>query len=584
MRLLPSLLACALPFAPAACAPVCEPEPLVTGTRDAFTDVSESSGVQLGNVLDPAPEGLRSNDHPRLALVDLDGDGFDDLVAHSLLVNPMAGLPYTHVVLRNQGDGTFEDFAAHSGLAEAQVAFFAFGDVDNDGDPDAFGGIDLVDWQDHTHGIWLNDGTGAFTRLPDAGVEDEPAYAAGAAFADLDGDAHLDLFLANGSTLAAVEDAVFWGRGDGTFERGRLRGAVAQPSNGVVACDLDDDGDQDLLVSTYGVSVLRGHNHLWRNNGDRTFPEVGQDWGFSAQLTGNRWMTETGNGQDPEPGADLSTAIGSNGFGLDCADVNSDGRLDVWLATISHPDAEPTRQWSDPTQLLINDGSALLDRAEALGLPFNEGDIDAAIADFDNDGRLDLSLTREAKYEARYTDDEQRGWLGLFHQQPDGQFRSAGLRAGINQPDVPDSLIMKGGQNLAWSDLDHDGDLDLVVGGRDQGGGRANRLFRNELGHQNPWLIVELRGDGAQINADAMGARLTLRAGERALVREKKSGRGTYASSDGAALHFGLGGADCMDTLTVRWPDGTEFEVEARDLQPRTRVRLTYPDLYEILP
>jgi hypothetical protein len=566
------------------CSPVCEVTAAVAPERAFFTDVSEPSGIQQGNVADPPPEGMASNDHPRLAFVDLDGDGFDDVVAHSLLVNPMNNVPYTHVVLRNRGDGTFEDVSEASGLQLAQVGFFAFGDVDNDGDSDAFGGIDLAGWLGHTHGIWLNDGAGAFTRLPDAGVEDEPAYAAGAAFADLDGDAHLDLFLANGSTLAAVEDAVFWGNGDGTFERGRLRDAPAQPSNGVVACDIDSDGDQDLLVSTYGVSVLNGHNHLWLNEGDRRLREVGLDWGFAAQLTGNRWMEETGNGADPEPDVDLAGAVGSNGFGLDCADIDGDGHLDVWLATISHPDPDYTRQWSDPSQLLLGDGTRLTDRAAALGLPFNEGDIDAGIADLDNDGRLDLSVTRERKYESRYTDEEQKGWLGLFHQEPSGDFTSLGLASGVNVLDPPGSLVMKGGQNLAWSDIDHDGDLDLLVGGRDQGGGRANRLFRNDLGQDNPWLQVELRGDGVQINRDAFGARVTLTTGGATLLREKKSGRGTYASSDGHTLHFGLGGRDCPELLSVRWPDGTTFEVEGADLTPRTRVRISYPDQVEVLP
>jgi hypothetical protein len=125
---------------------------------------------------------------------------------------------------------------------------------------------------------------------------------------------------------------------------------------------------------------------------------------------------------------------------------------------------------------------------------------------------------------------------------------------------------MKAGQNLAWLDFDRDGALDLLVGGRDHGGGRPNYLYRNTLGASNTWLAVHLTGDGQHVNRDAIGARVTLRFPSWTVMRELKSSRGTYTSADTRTLHFGLGSLGCAFTLEVRWPDGTLTTVDGKTL------------------
>ncbi len=572
----------------AGCTYVCEPAPVVVPTADFFADVSAVSGIQEGNFDPDPPVTIPINDHSRLTWSDLDGDGLPDAVMHSLLVNPQNGIPYEHLVFRNNGDGTFADVSDASGLRDVQAGMFAFADVDNDGDQDVYAGIDLAGYTDesgvpYTSGLYLNDGTGVFTRKEASGLEVGGTVVAGAIFGDFDGDANVDLFVANGSTMAGVEDVIYWGRGDGTFEGALLQSGPNMAGNGAVACDIDGDGDQDLAVANYGVSNQGAPNFLWRNDGGRQFTEVGVAWGMARLATGNRWMAETGNGTQPEPGADENTWIGSNSFGIDCGDVDGDGRNDLWVSTISHPDPDYTRQWSDPSHLLLNRGDHFEDVTADVGIPFNEGDIDGALVDFDNDGRLDISVTRESKYEARYTTEEQKGWVGLFHQQPDGTFVSVGLQSGINDLERGEHTRGRGSQNVAWADIELDGDLDLLLGGRGGSGGRPNFLLENTVGQDNRWMMIEIQGDGVNVARDAFGTQVRVVGADREILREKKSGRGTYTAADERRVHIGLGDMPCGYALEVRWPDGTEVRFEGPRVAEGVIQRLSYPDSLEVV-
>jgi hypothetical protein len=559
----------------------CDPRPVSQPTTDFFIDISEASGIRVDNYDENPPEGMAINDHSRLAFADINGDGFDDAVMHSLYPNATNGVPFEHLVFLNDGQGHFIDHSDASGLRNIQAGLFAFADVDNDGDQDVFAGLDVPSLGSHRSAILLNDGNGVFSPLNDSGVEVNQPTVATAVFADFNGDAKVDLFVGNGHTSYGLPDQLFWGQGDGHFslDSGALPGVSQQPSNGAVACDYDNDGDQDLFVATYGVSVQHGHNQLWRNDGD-TFTNVASQAGVAALSTGNYDLDSTGNGRDGEPGVAPEAWVGSNAFGVDCGDVDGDGDLDLWLAAISHPvSADYNRKWSDPSQLLLNqgDGTFVNGYLDA-GLPFNEGDIDAGMVDFDNDGRMDLSVTRDTKYEGGYDDPDQQSWFGLMWQQDDGRFSSVGFSSGINGDEEDDLRRMKGGQNHAWSDTDHDGDLDLLVGGRDQGGGRPNFLFENQIGQENRWVAISLEGDGTNVSSDAFGTRLQITWADDIIVREKHGSRGTYNSEDSRWMHIGLGDRDCSASIEVQWPDGRTVDLDWDDLQEGTFTRLRYPD------
>ena len=407
--------------------------------------------------------------------------------------------------------------------------------------------------------LLLNDGTGKFTVKEKSGVEALPAVAGNAVFADFDGDARLDLFVGMGHTGYASKNRLLMGLGDGTFiERtSKLNDPSKQPTNGSVACDYDNDGDLDVIVANYGVSVNSGHNKLYRNDGDGVFAEIAEEAGYAYQKTGNPWLekSRTVFGDEPSPGP--TGYIGGNGFGLDCADVNGDGFMDLFATAISHPTAgDYKRKWSDGTMLLYGKpGSGGIKYQVASGvIPFNEGDVDGATVDFDNDGRLDLSISRDKKYEKAYDSTDQKAWFGLLRQNAGGFFESVGPQSGINDVDAKNvaslescftdadckvsgekclvkrcrmpcatsaectggeichtggfckGLVrMKNAQNHAWADVDADGDLDLLVGGRDTGGGRQTSCSGNDVGSKTHWISLRLIGDGAKVNRDAIG-------------------------------------------------------------------------------
>ena len=584
---------------------LCKTASLVVPSTDFFTDVSAASGIQDHNFVVNPTTPIPINDHSRLAVADINGDGYDDIVMHNLFPDPQATppVPFSHLVFINNKDGTFTNFSAESGLADVQAASFLFGDVDNDGDEDVFAALDIP-LGTYANVLLLNDGQGHFTVKENSGVEGMPGnvVAGSAAFGDFNNDGKLDLYVANGQTSYLASDQLFFGNGDGTFTEVTATNLTGDnpmvPHNGVVLCDYDNDGDLDILVSTYGVSENNGHKILWENNGSGVFQDVAVARGFAAQATGNYWLASTGMGTLIQPDAGPEDYDGANGFGIDCDDINGDGVPDILLATISHPEPETdlSRMWSDPTQLLINQGSdagySFKNEFLQRGLPFNEGDIDTGLADFDNDGRLDYAVTRDNKYESGYTTPQQLAWMGLFHQEANGNFTSLGLVSGVNDLSPPDAGArldagdaapppgpiprMQAGQNMAWLDYDNDGALDLLVGGRDHGGGRANYLFHNTIGASNTWLAIHLTGDGVHVNRDAIGARVTLRFPTWTVMRELKSSRGTYTSADTRTLHFGLGDLGCNFTVEVRWPDGKLTKLAGAQLPSNKFVKIDY--------
>lgn len=502
-------------------------------------------------------------DAGRASLVDFDGDGREDLVTL-----PVTNTPLRPRFIRNVsagGEVRFEDATAASGMETAEMILLAFGDLDNDGDADAFAGLG---WRaaEGQGGVWENDGTGRFTHRGLAGT-DGPALgqgffteAAAATLADLDGDGLLDLYVGHwygGSSAGNVvpsSDVLYRGLGNLDFEKvelpnqtnpltlesdPRLTG-VGRAAYGVAAGDYDGDGDIDLFVNNYGAGRPAAgspprywdHNILWRNDGNLSFVDTSTQAGVAATSRGIGGVEQ--EGPLLFQGRRWPAPIGGNGFGCQFADFDNDGDLDLVIGTIAHPDYSQ----SDRTMLHVNQGPPdyrFTEESAARGLEYYEDELHPVWVDVDNDGRLDLAMSRL------------RGgskWR-LYLQTEDQRFSLLPVAdTGVD--------ISRPGPTL-WLDADEDGDLDFFMA---QSGGR---WFENRVGEGRNFLRLSLVGTAP---ADATGAEVRVSSSTGIQLRHLSSGEGHYNTQQSRVLHFGLGG-DSGATVRIRWPDGETLELGA---------------------
>lgn len=578
------------------------------GTR--FLDATED--WNLGQV------GLKVQGN-RLTVADLDNDGYPDLVVHAVTSNlrPKKDVPdggrqlVWQLMNRPAPNGTSRIFVdeTRNGLFDlrepseteyrsAQLA--VFGDVDNDGDLDAYSGTNTDPTKPQTDPgdrsqILLNDGTGHFTMAPASATTPRATElwpTTAAAFTDVDRDGRLDVFVghwyeAYGQSYLGVQARLYKGGGNGEFDDytgpGNLttdaEGFAAftnhRPAYGVTACDLDDDGAPELLLSAYG----RQANLLYRNDGTGHFIDQSAASGFAGDDDVDyrdneffkcwcvQYPTNAACAGVAAPFLQCPNPAGANwGAGTDdqpwrnngntfttwCGDVDGDGKNDLYNAEIHHWWAGGA---SDSSELLRNvstPGAVKLTRpgnaATGLGLPrvgldWNEGGLMVAGGDLDNDGRLDLVVAA-----SDYPDQ-----FGVpFAQRADGTFEDVRAAWNLNHP------CMSG---LAIADFDRDGDLDVIAGAstaRDCAQtwrkGNEVRLYENQA-QDTKWLLLHLEGDGTTTNRAAIGAKVTVKMGGKTVTREVSGGYGHFGMQNDVNVHVGLGGCDGADEITVRWPD-----------------------------
>jgi hypothetical protein len=342
-----------------------------------------------------------------------------------------------------------------------------------------------------------------------------------------------------------------------------------QATLGATSCDLDDDGDMDFLLSTYG----RKPNQVYRNDGGQLVEvsgALGLDHDDRMDYSDDesyRCFCSVTNDCDPMPPApkvscnafgnpyfrgwskgitDEPYALGGNNMGVTCGDIDDDGDMDVSFATIVHGDVGSA---SDPTELILNPGNGgKFERPgnevtgllrPPLKLADNHGDHQVAYADLDLDGRKDV-------WDASIVYPGTHQWL--WHQKPDGTFEEITVAAGLHANGSPATL----GMNL--TDIDGDGDLDFVTGRYTAD--RSVRVYRNLVGQNANWVRIKLVGKGAGYsNASGIGARVKVTAGGRTQTQEVKGGQGLSNIQNDLVLTFGLGDACDVEDIEVRWPD-----------------------------
>jgi hypothetical protein len=612
-------------------APVEVPPRICKGRADLSDPpffVERADEVALG----PASIHVLGN---RMMSADLDGDLHPDLIVHRTGSNrrddPLEDgyEERRRWVLMNRPSGAgrvFEDATVESryglirgedgGLGRsAQLAVAA--DVDNDGDLDLFSGTyvdassgaDPPDPGDRSE-ILLNDGDGRFTLAPLSDVHaPDPLTTTSASFLDYDRDGIVDVYVGNfrevSSYRPAWPDTLYRGHGDGTFEDVTDRAGLAlsrtdfgedgnKPTYGVTTCDIDGDGDTDLLQSSYA----RQFNMLWLNEGDGTFTEVGRATGYAADggedYTDNEFyrchcrLTGTCTAPDPIIGCDADYwqsgvddqpwRLGGNTFTTVCGDLDNDGDNDVLHTEIRHWHIGSS---SDPTQILENMPSAStpgfrlerVDNQESglhRGWPphdWNEGDLSAAFLDFDNDGLLDIILAC-----SDYPDTRAFFW----QQQPDGTFVEIAVMAGLD---------LDSAQEVTAADYDRDGDVDIVMGfstarlsswdPRPAWDEPRLFFFENVVGQDGDAIEIQLRGDpDAGTNAAAVGARVQVTAGGVTQTREVGGGYGHFGLQTDLVLHFGVAGSCVVDEIRVAWPDAAGTEEVFTDVHANYLVRI----------
>jgi hypothetical protein len=562
---------------------------------------AEESGVGFVNQL---TEGPNTNilvyeyfyNGGGVAAADLNSDGKTDLYFTANMAENKLYL--------NEGNWSFQDATAAAGASGRPGPWktgVTIADVNADGKPDIYlcysGALPAAK---RANQLLINQGNNA-DGVPQFRDEAAAYGLAGTAFSnqmyffdyDLDGD--LDGLLLNHNPkslpilnatktkqLLKVADSdrgLCLYRNDGgkfkdvTAEAG-LSGSALSYGLGLAISDLDQDGDPDFYVSNdYEVP-----DYLYYNNGDGTFTDrLGKQIGHTSHFS----------------------------MGSDIGDINNDGWADIF--TLDMLPADNRRQkllMSDDNRskldlnlasgfhhqtmrnmLHLNQGNgSFTETGRLAGVATTDWSWSALFADFDNDGQQDLHVTNGYLKDytnmdfIKYMEDfvaekgrlqraDLRGLLEnmpasdlnnhAFRNQGDGTFTDVAAAWGLARP--------SNSNGAAYADLDDDGDLDLVVNNLDQ----PAFLYRNDTEGEH-WLKVALNGKKG--NIAGIGARVEVTANGETQTREMYPNRG-YLSSVDHVLHFGLGASTQVQSVVVKWPDGTAQTLEDMDANQTLNLR-----------
>jgi enediyne biosynthesis protein E4 len=505
-------------------------------TVPEFRDDAETSGLRFihqngasnGRLIPPVSMS------GGVALLDYDGDGWLDVYVVQGGSFPPTASPDGDGdrLFHNRGDGTYDDVTSSSGIANFSRGYghgVTVGDWDNDGDPDLF----ITRWRHYA--MYQNRGDGTFEDVTTSvGLGGDRDWPTSAAFADLDGDGDLDLYVCHyfrweegdrrdctdpkdptiyrcgPRDFPALSDHLFRNDGGRFVDVTREAGIVDRDGRGlgVVAADLDGDGRVDLFVANDMTA-----NYFFRNLGGFHFEEQGLLSGLAANASGGYQA----------------------GMGVACGDLDGDGLIDLAV----------TNFYGESTTFFHNLGHGLFaDHTASIGLAaptrFMLG-FGISFLDVNNDGYREILTANGHTHDGR----PQFPWampVQLLIGGPSGTLTDVSNRAG------PPFAVARLGRGLATGDLDNDGHVDALVLSQ----GEPLSFFHNKStgGH-----FVTIRLEGQTSNRDAIGAVVTIEAGGRRQIAQRFGG-GSYLSCGDPRLHFGLGSASQIDRVEVRWPSG----------------------------
>jgi enediyne biosynthesis protein E4 len=509
-----------------------------------FTDVAEKAGLTIQEIFGgiDTKKYIIETTGTGVAIFDYDNDGWPDifLVNGTRLGTPPTGPAPTNHLYRNNHDGTFSDVTAKAGLtATGWGQGVCVGDYDNDG------WADLYITYYGKNRLYHNQG-GVFTEVAEkAGVAGSgKSWGTGCAFVDYDRDGRLDLIVANyvdfdlatapapgerptciwkgvpvmcgPRGLPGAKNILYHNKGDGTFEDVTTKAHIDRTDGhyafSVSTLDFDEDGWPDIFVACDSTPSI-----LFHNNHDGTFTDVA--------VTAGAAFNEDGREQA--------------GMGSTVADYNGDGHLDIFKTNFSDDTSTLYRNNGDGT---FTDATS----AAGLGLYTQYLGWGTMFFDFDNDGWPDLILVNGHVYpevDSQHLGSNYKEPRILYHNNGDGTFSDVSSSAGLG---ITSAASARG---LAVGDLWNDGRMSAVISNMNA----VPSLLVNQIRTSNHWIAIRLQG--TKSNRDGIGARISVKAANRILIDEVRSGS-SYISNSDMRVHFGLAASTKIEWVEVRWPSG----------------------------
>jgi hypothetical protein len=551
------LLSLPLPFAqaqgpqrvPVPVPPVAKRSPQDKKDRSAlppipiFKDVAKEVGLTAVHISAPEAHYVIDSTSGGAGLFDCDDDGRLDvvLINGSTVERMRTGGDPLVTLYRQEPDGTFKDITKEAGLTHRGWGMgVAVADYDNDGKLDlfvtGFGGSALY------HGL----GNCKFEDVTEKAGVGGSGFMTGAAWGDYDRDGFVDLYVSRYSHLdmnnlpqfgsnkfcrfkgilvqcgpwglEGESDFLYHNRGDGTFEEVSVKAGVHDEIGyyglGVMWVDYDDDGWPDLLVANDSVP-----NYLYHNNRNGTFTDVGMLTGVALSGEG----MELGN------------------MGVDWGDYDHSGRLSFF---VTHFEEQPNSLYRNMGKEGFDDVSW----TSGVGQPsYPYVGWGTGFFDMDNDTWLDLLVANGHVYpqiDTLDTGPRFREPVLLHRNNRDGTFDEVSKQAGLQE------LPLKSRRGAAFGDVFNTGNIDVLL----LNVGEAPSLLKNMNASAFHRVLFKLIG--TKSNRAAIGARVTIRAAGVMQFNEVHGG-GSYLSQNDLRLHFGLGTAKKMESVEIRWPNGT---------------------------
>jgi hypothetical protein len=478
------------------------------------------------------------------AFFDYDGDGWMDIY----LVNSGKcdffdpDPPLRNALYRNNRDGKFTDVTLKAGVAAGGYGQgVAVGDYDGDGFPD------LYVTQYGRSILYHNNGDGTFTDVTEKAGVAAPGWSSSAVWFDYDNDGRLDLFVCRfvdfdkskhlpceadnkpgyciPTLYKPMASWLFHNNGDGTFtdvSKATGIGKYLGKAWGAVATDINNDGRMDLFVANDTTA-----NFLFVNRKNGEFEEIGVQAGVAYSEAGRP----------------------RSGMGVDSADFDEDGWMDLFVANLDHEMYSLYRNNHDETfddEARSNGIASSTRLMSGWGLKF---------FDYDNDGNLDLLLSN-----GNPDDLIQVYHKDVGYQEPLLLFENTGKRLqNVSAQSGPVFAKNLSARGLALGDFDNDGAVDVLISTN----GGAPLLLRNNAGKRNHWLGLNLIG--TKSNRDSVGARVSYQAGD--LRRSRmKTGGGSFLSSHDPRMVLGIGQRSKIDWVEIKWPQPSGLVQRLTDL------------------